>query len=103
MVIEATTREFLEEESGPRNHSSHLVAAPGMPLLRLHGCLHAFENHRILVSHQIVEGSLVERIFAEESEHPVCVDHLAAREPNVIPRQIVGLGDGGIDSSDELA
>src|SRR4029453_18354838 len=96
--VAPTTRYMIKSSANP-----HEAALPGLPLLHLYGCLHAFENHRILKRHEVIEGSLVKRIFAEESEHPVCADHLAARERDVIPRQIVGLGDGGKDPSDELA
>src|SRR5262249_24567390 len=41
---------------------------PGMPLLRFHGCLHAFENHRILERHEVVESSLFKRVFTEKCE-----------------------------------
>src|SRR4029453_8750157 len=83
--------------------SSASAALPGLPLLRLHGYLHAFENHRILKRHEVIEGSLVKRVFAEESEYPPRTDLLTARERDVLSRQIACLGDCGADLVDELA
>ena len=62
-------------------------------LLRLHGCLHSFENHRILKRREIVEGSLFKRIFAEECEYPSRTDLPAAREGDVLSRQIAGCSE----------
>src|SRR5262249_7559520 len=86
----------------PVSLSSVSAAAPGMRLLRLHGCLHAFDNHRILKRHEVVEGSLFKRIFAEECEYPSRSDLLAARERNVLSRQVARLGDCRADPIDEL-
>src|SRR5262249_28353672 len=65
------------------------VALPGCPLLRLHDRLHAFENHRIFKRHEVVEGCLIKRVFAEESEYPLRTDLLAARDVNVLSRQVL--------------
>src|SRR5262249_60056891 len=86
----------------PVSLSSVSAAAPGMRLLRLHGCLHAFDNHRILKRHQVIESSLFKRIFAEEFEYPSRSDLLAARERDVLSRQIARLGDGRADPIDEV-
>jgi hypothetical protein len=73
-----------------------------MPVLRLKSCFQAFENHWILRRNEVVEGSLVKRVFAEESEHPLCTDLLTTREWDLLSRQIAGLGDGRADPLDEL-
>src|SRR5262245_55003660 len=64
--------------------------------------LHAFEHHRILERHQTVEASLLERIFAEESEHPSGTDSLSARRLDVLPHESARLGDRGAHASDEM-
>src|SRR5262249_30085295 len=54
--------------------------------LSLHRCLHGFQNHRILKRHEVVEGSLFERILAEECEYPSGTDLLTARKRDVLSR-----------------
>src|SRR4029453_13204512 len=96
--VAPTTRYMIKSSANP-----HEAALPGLPLLHLHGYLHAFENHRILKRHEVIEGSLVKRVFAEESEYPPRTDLLTARERDVLSRQIACLGDCGADLVDELA
>src|SRR5262249_21850873 len=103
----------VDSEHGSRRHALSACvgvcgpvrppALPRMPLLCLHGCLHAFENHRILERHEVIERSLVKRVFAEESEHPPGADLLAARERDVLSWQTACLGDCEADAVEELA
>src|SRR5437764_28525 len=44
----------------------------------LHCFLHRLDNHRILEREKSIERSLLQRIFAEENENPICRHHLAA-------------------------
>src|SRR4029450_3259194 len=63
--VAPTTRYMIKSSANP-----HEAALPGLPLLHLHGYLQAFENHRILERHEVIEGSLVKREFAEQSAYP---------------------------------
>ena len=72
-------------------------------LLPLHRRFHAFEDHGVLERHEIVERSLLERIFTEEREHPPRAHRLAAGEGDLLPRQVAGLGDSRADPLDQLS
>jgi hypothetical protein len=78
------------------------AALLGMPLLSLHGCFHAFENHRILKRHEVVEGGPLKRILTEEGEYPSRADFLAAWEWNLLSRQVACLCNRGADPLNEL-
>ena len=79
------------------------AALPELPLRR---CMAASMLSRTIgfsSAIKVIERSLVKWVFAEESEYPPRTDFLAAREGDVLSRQIACLGDCGAEPADELA